>query len=144
MWPRIGIFLLLLTAFFLVGMGKMDLTEKPGEIPVPDRDISATLTDIEGLTLALSQFSIGGQTAISGKLGAGRVTIPLSQVKGISLINGGKGVTVKIDLSDASQVSLQLEKGLTVSGRIKAGTYQVYLEQVKKIEILSVSEKRKQ
>jgi hypothetical protein len=142
MWSRVGIFVVMLAVFLSLGMGRLDQNGKPGEIPIPDKDISVTLTDKEGVTITLNQFSLYGQTALSGKLGAGRVTIPFSQVRLITFSNGTKGVTAKIDLSDQSQITLQLEKGLMVTGRIKMGTYQVSLEKLMRIEILSVSEKK--
>jgi hypothetical protein len=145
MMSRLGIVVLvIIAAFFLLGMGKLDQTEKPGEIPVPDKEVSAMITDTEGLTLNLSQFSINGQAYLSGKLGAGRVALPLGQVRVISLSVEPKGLAAKVELTDQSKMNLLLEKGATVSGRLKAGTYQVSLDHLKKIEILNVAERKKE
>jgi hypothetical protein len=143
MWARWGIILLVISAFFLMGMGKLDQAEKPGEIPMPDKEVSASIIDNEGLSLTLSQFSLNGQALLTGKMGAGRVTLSLNQVRVISLSNGSKGVAAKVDLTDQSQLNLILDKGVLVSGKIKAGTYQVFIDQLKKIEILNVSERKK-
>ncbi|MBA4394092.1 MAG: hypothetical protein C0407_11110 [Desulfobacca sp.] len=143
MWSRMGIVVLVIAAFFLMGMGKLDQTEKPGEIPVPDKEVSVSITDNEGLTLNLNQFSINGQILLAGKLGAGRVTMPLSQIRVISLSNGAKGIFAKIELTDHSQMNLLLEKGAMIFGKIKVGTYQVSLDHLKKIEILGISDKKK-
>jgi hypothetical protein len=144
MWSRLGIVMMVIAAFFLLGMGKLDQPEKPGEIPVPDKEVSASITDNDGVTLNLSQFSINGQTSLTGKLGAGRVTMSLSQIKVIFLSNGPKGLTAKVELIDQGQMTLFLEKGAMVSGRIKVGTYQVSLDQLKKIVVLGVSERKKE
>ncbi len=144
MMSRLGIVVLVMAAFFLLGMGKLDQTEKPGEIPVPDKEISAMITDNEGLTLNLSQFSINGQTYLTGKLGAGRVAMPLGQIRIISLSIGPKGLAAKVELADHSQMNLLLEKGALVSGRIKVGTYQVSLEHLKKIEVQGSAERKKE
>jgi hypothetical protein len=144
MMSRLGIVVLVIAAFFLLGMGNLDQKEKPGEIPVPDKEVSAIITDNEGLTLNLSQFSINGQAYLSGKLGAGRVALPLGQIRGISLSIEPKGLAAKVELTDQSKMNLLLEKGAVVSGRIKAGTYQVALDLLKKIEILNVAERRKE
>ncbi len=138
-----GIAVMLLAALFLLGMGKMEQTEKPGEIPLPDQEVSASVTDNEGLTLNLTQFSINGQTFLPGKLGAGRVAIPLSQIRVIYLSADPKGTAAKVEMTDHSQLQLVLENGIMVYGKIKFGTYQVSADHLKKIEVLSFGERRK-
>jgi len=135
---------IILSAFFLLGMGKLDQTEKPGEIPVPDKEIAAVVNDTEGQALNLTQFSINGQTYLTGKLGAGQAAIPLSQIRVVSLSVEPKGMAAKVELADRSQINLQLERGTVVYGKIKYGTYQVSLEHLKKIEILGVTERKKE
>ncbi len=136
--------IIFVAALFLMGMGKMDQSEKSGEIPVPDKEVSAVITDSEGLTLNLTQFSINGKTFLQGKLGAGRVAIPFSQIRVMTLASEPKGITVKVELNDRSQLNLLLEKGLTAYGKIKAGTYQVLLDQLKKIEIQGIAERKRE
>lgn len=140
-WFSIAV--LLLAALFLLGMGKMEQTEKPGEIPVPDQEVAVNVTDNEGLTLNLTQFSISGQTVLIGRLGAGRAAVPLSQIKVISLSAEPKGTAAKVELTDHSQLNLFLDKGTIVYGRIKVGTYQISMDQLKKIEVLSFGERKK-
>lgn len=137
-----GIVILIVAVLFLLGMGKLDQTEKPGEIPVPDKDISVLITDTDGLTLNLTQFSINGQTYLTGKLGAGKVAVPLIQIRLITLSAESKNISVRLELTDRSQLNLVLEKGVTAYGKIKAGTYQILLDHLKKIEILGISERK--
>jgi hypothetical protein len=54
-----------------------------------------------------------------------------------------KRTAVNVELTDGSHTSLYLEKGLTAYGKMKAGTYQVSLDQLKKVEIQTVVERRK-
>lgn len=143
MKSRLGLVLIILSAFFLVGMGNMDQTEKAGEIPVPDKEISAVVNDNEGQILHLTHFSINGQTYLTGKLGAGQAAIPLDQVRLIALSVEPKGMAVKVDLADRSQIHLLLEKGIQVYGKMKIGTYKVSLDRLKKIEILGVTERKR-
>lgn len=138
-----GIAIMLLAALFLLGMGKMEQTEKPGEIPLPEQEVSVSTTDNEGLTLNLTQFSINGQTFLSGKLGAGRVAIPLSQIRVIQLSAEPKGTAAKVEMTDRSQLNLFLDKGIMVYGKLKFGTYQISTDHLKKIEILSLGERKK-
>jgi hypothetical protein len=146
MKSRMGLVIIMAAAFFLMGMGKMGQSDKPGEIPVPDKEVTAVITDIEGLTLNLTQFSISGKTYLSGRLGAGLVAVPFSQIRVMTLSAEPKGTAVKVELTltDRSQMNLLLEKGSTAYGKIKAGTYQVLLEQLKKIEIQGVVERKKE
>ena len=141
---RASIVIIFIAAFFLMGMGKMDQPEKSGEIPVPDKEVSAVITDSEGLTLNLTQFSINGKTYLQGKLGAGSVAVPFSQIRVMAFSSEPKGIAVKVELTDRSQLNLLLEKGLTAYGKIKAGTYQILLEHLKKIEIQGITERKKE
>jgi hypothetical protein len=127
----------------LMGMGGLDFNEKPGEIPIPDRDVTATITDVDGTLLTLSQFSLNGQTVLNGKLGAGKVAIPLIQIKVLTIWTDAKALLAKVELSDQSSLTLSLDRGQTAFGRLKYGIYQIRIDQLKKVEIGSVSEKKK-
>ena len=144
MKSRLFLILIAMAAFFLMGMGKMDTSDKMGEIPVPDKEVKAVITDSEGLVLSLTQFSINGKTYLHGRLGAGLVAVPFNQIRVITLSSEPKGTAVKVELIDHSQLNLLLEKGLTAYGKIKAGTYQILLEQLKKIEIQGIIERKKE
>ncbi len=134
---------IIMASLFLLGMGGMEQGKKPGDIPIPDNDVSATIIDNEGMTLNLTQFSISGQTYLTGKLGAGRVALPLNQIRKVTLSADPKGTAARIELTDNSQMTIYPEKGVTVYGRIKVGTYQVSIDHLKKIEILSFVERKK-
>jgi hypothetical protein len=135
--------LMVVLGLSLLGMGKMETNGKPEEIPVPDREVTAVVVDLEGVTLHLSQFSINGQTVLSGKLGAGKAAVPFSQIKTVTLEPEAKALRARVDLADNQTVNLILDRGLTAYGRTRFGTYQVQLDQLKKIEILAVTEKKK-
>jgi hypothetical protein len=144
MKSRIIVVIFIIAAFFLMGMGKLDQTEKVGEIPVPDKEVSVVITDSEDLALNLTQFSINGKTYLQGKLGSGRVAIPFGQIRSMTLSSEPRGIAVKVELTDRSQLNLLLEKGLTAYGKIKVGNYQIILDQLKKIEFQGISERKKE
>jgi hypothetical protein len=127
----------------LLGMGRLDSDSKPEEIPTPDRDVTAVIADIEGLTLTLSQFSINGQTVLSGKMGAGKAAVLFSQIKTVTLTAEAKTLRAHVELTDRQTVNLILDRGLTAFGRTRFGAFQIHLDQLKKIEILTVTEKKK-
>jgi hypothetical protein len=141
---RLALIGIILSTFFLLGMGSMDQTEKIGEIPHPDKEVTVNTTDIEGQFLNLTRFSLNGQAFLTGKLGAGQVAIPLEQVRVISLQPDGKEVLAKVDLVDGTQLNVQMEKGITAYGKIKYGTYKIALDRLRKIEILEVKERKKE
>ncbi|MCU0578758.1 MAG: hypothetical protein MUF69_04340 [Desulfobacterota bacterium] len=127
----------------LLGMGRLDSDSKPEEIPTPDRDVTAVIADVEGLTLTLSQFSINGQTVLSGKMGAGKAAVLFSQIKTVTLTAEAKTLRARVELTDQQTVNLILDRGLTAYGRTRFGAFQIPLDQLKKIEILTVTEKKK-
>jgi len=138
---RLG--LVLFVALGLMGMGGFDFNEKPGVIPIPDKEVTATITDVEGTLLTLSQFSLNGQTVLNGKLGAGKVAIPFSQIKVLTIWPDSKALQAKVELIDQSFQTLSLDSGQTAFGRLKFGIYQIRIDQLRKVEIGSVSEKKK-
>jgi hypothetical protein len=144
MKSRFCLVIIMGAAFLLMGMGKMDQSEKSAEIPVPDKEVTAVVTDSEGLILNLTQFSINGMTYLQGGLGAGRAAVPFDQIRVITLGSESRGIAAKMELKDGSQLNLLLEKGLKAYGRIKAGTYQILLDQLKKIEIQGITERKKE
>jgi hypothetical protein len=139
----LGLGLVLILALGLMGMSGFDLNEKPGEIPIPDKEVTATITDVEGTLITLSQFSLNGQTVLSGKLGAGKVAIPFSQIKVLTIWSDSKALQAKVELVDQSIQTLSLDRGQTAFGRLKFGIYQIRIDQLRKVEIGSVSEKKK-
>jgi hypothetical protein len=140
----IGLLGLALTGWlFLTAMGSFDQIGKPEEIPLPEREVTALLTDSDGLTLVLTQFSLNGQIYLAGRLGAGRVAVPFNQIRQITLTSEPKYLAARIDLTDNTSLNLQLEKDLKAYGRLKVGTYQIPMEKVKKIEIQGVAERKK-
>lgn len=141
---RLGLFGIIVSALFLLGMGNIGQPEKPGEIPIPDKEVAVVITDSEGLTLTLNQFSIKGQTYLTGKLGAGRAIVPFGQIRIVTFIPESKGIAARVELTDHSQLNLFLEKGVTAYGKIKAGTYQILLDHLKKIEIQGIVEKKRE
>ena len=144
MRSRITPVIITVAALFLMGMGKMDSSDKSGEIPVPDKEVTAVITDSEGLILNLTQFSINGKTYLSGRLGAGRVAVPFSQIRVMIFSAEPRGTAVRLELTDRSQLNLLLEKRLTAYGKIKAGTYQILVDQLKRVEILGIVERKKE
>jgi hypothetical protein len=135
---------MMLCIFFLLGMGNMEQTDKVGEIPRPDKEVSVTISDSEGQVLNLTQFSLNGQIYLTGKIGAGQVAIPLDQIRLITLSPNGKEISAKLELADRTQVNVHLDKGIMAYGKIKFGTYKIALERLRKIEILGVAERKKE
>ena len=140
---RLGLGLILLLGLSLMGMGKLDPNEKPGTIPIPDREVTALIVDSEGMSLTLTQFSLNGQTVLSGTLGAGKAVVPFDQIKNIHLSPHPKSTEALLELVDLSTLKLTLERGQTAYGKAKFGTYQVSVDRLKKIEIMAMPEKKR-
>ena len=144
MKARLGLVALILCAFFLLGMGNFEQSEKPGEIPHPDKEVSVNISDSDGQVLNLTQFSLNGQPYITGKLGAGQVAIPLEQIRAVSLSSEGKEILAKVEMTDHTQMNVYMDKAVTAYGKLKFGTYKIALERLRKIEILDVKERKRE
>lgn len=127
--------LLLIIALLMTGMG--NLTGGPvGSVPKADEEISARLTDMEGVVTPLTQFSLDGQTAISGMRGSATVTIPLHNIAVLSFAPADKKDEryARIKFKDGQEVQILLRKRLVFNGSTGYGAFVIRADDVKQIE----------
>jgi hypothetical protein len=135
--------LVIVAACLSLGMGNLGSKDTAQEAPLAEKEVTAVLTDLKGLTLTLSRFSINGQAFVTGNLGAGRLTVPFGRIRVMTFSPAPKGLQMTAELNDRSQVILIMEKGQTAYGMIAAGAYRIPLEQVQRIEIKEVADRSK-
>lgn len=132
---------LLLLAFFMMGMG--DLTDKPsGSIPMPSKDFKATITDINSIKTNCSFVSINGKDFLKGKRGAAAVTIPFENIISLKVLQKGdeKEVEAKLKLAENKEINITVDSGADVYGKTDFGTVQIKMHDVETIEFSNVAE----
>jgi hypothetical protein len=127
--------LLLMAVPFLMAMAMGD-SEGPTRIPEPEAHYKARVTDMEGVSTILSEFSIDGQVFIMGNLGDGILAVPFDKVKSVQLVKQGEVMKVHLILHKEKPVDLTMKPSFKLTGKTQYGNYRIDLGQVKLIELM--------
>jgi hypothetical protein len=128
-WAHAALLLLLLP--LTVGMGG-----KPGpEVPVPDRDFTATVIDDQDISTPLAQASWEGETFFKADRGKGVVTISFEKVRKIVRIGEPANATVdfKIVLKDGQTVAVTFDGDVRLFGNTSYGTYRIFAKNIREV-----------
>jgi hypothetical protein len=126
--------ILLLSYVFLTGMGDL-----PGSgrirVPEPAVDYGATIIDQSDVSTRVEGFSFEGDTAVSGRLGSGRISIDFDKIDTISMALKEGEVTAEVGLKDGEKIFLVIEKGVLCYGRLPYGTLEIGVEEIRAIDL---------
>ncbi len=123
--------LVLLLWPLLVGMGG-----RPGpEVPVPDREFTATVIDDQDISTPLAQVSWEGETFFKAERGKGIVTVSFEKVRKIVRIGEGSNAEVdfKIVLKDGQMVAVTFDGDVRLFGNTTYGTYRIYARNIREV-----------
>ncbi|PLX95489.1 MAG: hypothetical protein C0621_03505 [Desulfuromonas sp.] len=130
----LSLFLLLLTAFFLMGMGDLGGTPE-GSVPAVDEDYHVQLTDREGVSVSLSQFSMDGNIVLQGKRGSGTMSIPFSALTAIEVTQTrSNDATVNLSLNEGESLQIKIPGRAVFYGSTGFGGYQIRVDDVTRID----------
>ena len=123
----------------LFGMGELDSGYPLNEIPMPEKDFSATVTDNDGTITRLSQVSIDGNIYIEGKRGKADMASEFSVIKSISFEPGEKGkVKAVLEPANGDPFHLSVDEKDYLYGKTKVGSFRIKLKDLKAISFESV------
>ena len=126
---------LIAVAPFLLGMGSLQGPASPEKIPVPVKKYTATVLDQTDVVAQCGDVSIEGETFLEGKRGEGNYTISFDSIAEVLfLLQGGK-LTGIVRLRDGKSSELTLTKNQKLYGRTRYGTFQIKLQDIKKLAI---------
>jgi len=132
---RIGIVaLLLLFCVFLVGMGGLGGSTSIN-VPEPARNYAATITDQSDISTRVEKFSFEGQTAISGKLGDGHISISFDKIASIGFVLQEKTLKAETLLTDGKTIHIVVERGNACYGKLPYGKFKIAVEDIRTITI---------
>ena len=130
---RITALMAALAAFVLLtAMGA-----QPGpEIPRPEIDFEATVTDDQDISTQVRQAAWEGQTYFIGTRGKGVVTVPFQRVAEVAAVGSGeKGERdFRVTLRNGDVVAVSFNEGDRFTGETSFGTYKILARNIKKIE----------
>lgn len=129
--------LLLLAVPFIMAMG-MGASEGPTRIPEPEQNYRARVTDMEGVSVELTNFSIDGQVFVLGNLGDGSLAVPFDKVKAIDLVKTGEAMKAHLTLHKETPVDLSIKATLNAYGKTPYGNFRIAMGQVKSIQLLGM------
>ncbi|GMR04133.1 MAG: hypothetical protein BMS9Abin23_0022 [Thermodesulfobacteriota bacterium] len=115
----------------LTGMGAA-----PGpEVPIPDIDFRATVTDVQGISTKLANVTWEGKTYFTGSRGKGIVTIGFEKVKKISGTGSAEGnkKDFQVTLKNGGVVAISFDKDANFAGATSFGTFRIQAKNIKKI-----------
>lgn len=132
-----AIIFLVVVMLCLTGMGNLGGGPE-GTVPKVDENIRVKVTDRDGVTIELSEFSQEGKLALDGTLGSAQMTILFKNMASadFSPVENKEEMTVSIKLKDGANVSIKIRKRLIFYGSTGYGAYQIKARDLKRIEIL--------
>lgn len=133
---RFLFFLLLMTVMsVLLGLGSLQGPASPDKIPVPVKKYTATILDQMDVVAQCSDVSIEGETFLEGKRGEGNYTISFDNIEQILFLFNADRLTGIVKLRDGGSSELTLNKSQKLYGRTRYGTFQIKLQDIKKLAI---------
>jgi len=105
------------------------------KVPEPPMNYGATITDQSDVSTQVERFSFEGQTAISGRLGTGEVSIDLDKIASIHIILKDERLSAEVSLKDGEKIPLILEKGAVCYGKLPYGELRIAVEDIRVIAI---------
>jgi len=134
-------FLMILCLPLLLGMGSQGGTPAD-KIPVPARKFIATFVDQMDITTQCSDVSIEGGTALQGKVGEGTYTIDFENIQEVVFRQHAEKLNGQVKMRDGSSIELIIGKDKKAYGRTKFGTFQIRLNDLKKMIIEPALQKK--
>lgn len=138
---HLGIILIIAFLPFLLGMGSQGGTPVD-KIPVPAKKFAATFVDQMDITTECTEVSIDGGTALQGKVGEGTYTVAFENIREIVFRQHQERLYGEVRMPDGNRIELVISKDKKAYGRTKFGTFQIRLNDLKKMIIEAVPQKK--
>jgi hypothetical protein len=116
------------------GLGGSDAP--PARIPVPARDVKATVEDLSGTRVEVTRLTWNGEVFVYGQLGLAQATVPFEKIKEVRIepsTEPNKRIAFVV-LAEGAPVSLSVEHDLTVYGASAFGNYAITVDKLRRIQ----------
>jgi hypothetical protein len=128
------LWIVMLVLPLVLGMGSRS-NDSPEKIPAPLKKFRASFIDQMDVLTQCTNVSIDGETYLQGKRGEGNYTIGFDRIASVVLhLSGGKLIGV-VKLRDGTSLELILNGSQKAYGFTGYGTFQIRLQDLKKMTI---------
>lgn len=139
---NISFLLMLLCLPLLWGMGSQGGIPAD-KIPVPAKKFKATFVDQADVVTACTDVSIEGSTALQGRIGEGTYTVAFENIQEVVFRQHAEKLYGQAKIRDGSSIELILGKDKKAYGQTKFGTFQIRINDLKKMIIEPVPQKKR-
>lgn len=136
-----GFLLLILSFPLLLGMGSRG-GPADDKIPVPEKKFTATFIDQMDVTTQCTDVSIGGSTSLQGNIGEGIYTVSFENIREVVFRQHAERLYGQVKMPDGNSIELVIGKDKKAYGRTKFGTFQIRLNDLKKMIIVPALQKK--
>jgi hypothetical protein len=133
--------LMILSLPLLLGMGSQGGTPDD-KIPVPEKKFTATFVDQMDVTTQCTDVSIGGGTSLQGNIGEGTYTVSFENIREVVFRQHAERLYGQVKMPDGNSIELVIGKDKKAYGRTKFGTFQIRLNDLKKMIIEPALQKK--
>jgi len=125
--------LLVVAAFFLLGMGDLGLTgEKTPR--APSKNFTGTVTDRSNVTVEASHIHCDGKTSIKAYMGDMRLTLPFEKIKKVDFYSTSGGYTLgDVNFRNGEMKKLRFKSLTRCYGETDLGQLMVKVKDLKRI-----------
>lgn len=111
-------------------------SDAPRRIPVPARDISASVEDVDGVRTQLARFTFDGEVYLFGEVGRAQVTVAFEDIDQVVFepTDDEDWRTAVVRLKAGDEVRLKVEHDRPLFGRAHYGNYRIEAEDVRVVE----------
>lgn len=129
---------------FIMGMGagSGNITSN---IPIPDKNFSATIVDSEDVTTKVSRITFDGKTYLAGIRGNTVVTIPFEKIDSIKVekSEGNKKVKAIVTLKGDGTLNMTVEGKTPCYGSADFGNVRIEFKDIKILDIHGIVPKER-
>lgn len=110
-------------------------TDAPTRIPVPARSFSATVEDLSGTVVEVTDVSFDGEVHITGMVGDGQVAIPFDRITEVRVepTNDDAFRIAFVKLKDGTSQRVVVERDVPCYGATSFGYYKIDVDKIRRI-----------
>jgi hypothetical protein len=110
--------------------------DTPSRIPVAAKPYGATIEDLGGVMVEVTNLTFDGEVTLGGRVGEGLVAIPFSKIAEVRIEpSSDEDVRIAfVKLLDGSSVSVRIDHDLPCFGATNYGNYKIEVRGIRRVQ----------